>query len=541
VSPAGSEPRAANRPSTTGAGKIVTAEEAVRLVPTGATIVVDGSGGGVNEPDLLLSALEQRYLRDGEPRDLTVVHPNGLGDGNGSGIDRLAHPGLIRRVVGGHWGWSRRMQELALADAIEAYCLPQGTLSHLLREIAGGRPGVLTTVGLGTFVDPRLGGGRLNARSVEDIVHAVTLADREWLFVPAVPVDVAIIRATVADEFGNLVMDEEGLAAEWLPAAQAAKNSGGVVLAQAKYAVRADSLDPRRVRVPGVLVDAVCLAPDQQLSRLTPHHPGLTGALRTRTQASGRRRPLTLREIVARRAAHELRQGDVVNIGYGMADGIVSVLDEEGQADGVVLTLEQGHIGGRPETGSNFGLAQNPQASLDAAAQFDWYDGGGLDIACLSFAEVDAAGDVNVSRFGGRVPGVGGFMNITTGASRLVFVGSFTAGATVDCVDGTLRVCDDGAVVKFVRTVEQISFSAAQARRRGQSVTYITERAVFGLADDGLVVTELAPGVDLDRDVLARMAFRPAISRDLRRSAAALYQDGPMGLALLRPEKRSRS
>lgn len=511
--------------------RICTAAEAASLVHDGSTVLVDGSGGGVNEPGAILAAIEARFLRDAAPRDLTVLHVSGMGDGHGGGIDRFAHDGMVRRVIGGHWGWTPRMQELAIAERIEAYCLPQGTLSHLLRDIAAGRPGAISAVGLGTFVDPRHGGGRLNRTARDDVVHLVELAGWEWLFTPSVPIDVAVIRGTSADTNGNITMDAEGLLAETLAAAQAAKASGGVVLAQVRQIVEAGSLDPRLVRVPGVLVDALVADPLQRLSFATAEDPFLTGQLR-RPATSPTPMPLSVRKVIARRAAMELRSGDVINLGFGMPDGVAAVLVEEQLLDEVTLTLEQGQIGGIPASGSDFGLAANPDAVVDASSQFDWYDGGGLDVAVLSFAELDAAGNVNVSRFGGRIAGVGGFINISQGARRLVFVGTLVAGG--DYTFGgspPLRVGGAGRP-KLVDTVEQISFSAQRALDLGQEVAYVTERAVFRLTRHGVEIIEVAPGLDLDNDVLAHMSFKPAIAAELGAVDARCYRDAPMRLVL---------
>ena len=509
-----------------------TAAEAVAMIPAGATVLVDGSGGGVNEPDLLLEALEARYQTTGQPRDLTIVHPSGMGDHQGGGIDHLAHPGLIRRVIGGHWGWCDRLQALAGDEQIEAYCLPQGVISHLFRAIAAGRPGVITHVGLGTFVDPRLEGGRLNRRARDSLVEVLNLAGRDWLFYPCWPIHAALIRGSVADERGNLTMEHEGLYAETLSAAQAAKNSGGVVIAQVKQLAAAGSLDPRRVKVPGVLVDAVVVHPAQRLSVAVADDPALYGALRLPEHAMAAL-PLTERKVIARRAARELRRGDIVNLGFGMPDGVAAVLAEEGLASAVTFTVEQGHVGGIPATGSDFGLARNQQAMVDAGYQFDWYDGGGLDVAILSFAQVDADGNVNVSKFGGRIAGVGGFINIAQGARRLVFVGTLTVGRLgADFGEQGITIREDSGQPKFVSRVEQVSFSAAFARQQSQAVTYVTERAVFALAESGIVLTEVAPGVDLERDVLARLGFRPAISASLRQMDRRLFRPEPPGLTL---------
>lgn len=511
--------------------KVTTPDAAVAMIGTGATVMVDGSGGGVNEPDVLLRELAHHFAVHGGPTGLTLVHPSGLGNGNGSGTDLLADAHLVHRVIGGHWGWSPKMQALAAAGDIEAYCLPQGALSQLTRAITAHTPGVLTQVGLGTFVDPRIDGGALNERTTTPLVEVIEVRGAEWLLYHSFPIDVAIIRGSVADELGNLTMDDEGLFAETLSTAQAAKNSGGIVLAQVRSLAQSGTLDARRVKVPGVLVDAVVVNGEQRLSANVAHDPGLTGQLRV---PSGLIEPLELspRKVIARRAACELRDREIINLGFGMPDGVASVLAEERLADRVVFTLEQGHIGGVPASGTDFGLARNQYATIDAPYQFDWYDGGGHDTAVLSFAQVDGAGNVNVGRFGQRLPGVGGFVNISHGAGRVVFVGTFTAKSEMTLGDAALRITREGTVDKFVDHVDQIAFSADRARQRGQSVTYVTERSVFVLGDDGLILTEIAPGADLERDVLAHMAVRPCVSRDLQQMDACLFRQQPMQLVL---------
>ena len=503
--------------------KVCSAAEAVSRIPSGATVLVDGSGGGVNEPGHVLAALKTHFDQHASPSALTVVHPSGMGDGNGGGIDHLADARMVRKVIGGHWSWCRKMQDLAVTDQIEAWCLPQGVMSHLLRVVAGNGPGLISRVGLGTFVDPRIDGGRINKRATGEHVRLMTVEDEEFLFFRAFPIDVAIIRGSVADEDGNMTMDDEGLNAETLSAAQAAKNSGGIVIAQVKRLAERGSLDPRRVKVPGVLIDAVVVHEEQRLSFATDVDPSLTGSLRI---PGGHlpQLPMNARKVIARRAAQELREGDVVNLGFGMPDGVASILAEQGRGDMVTFTLEQGHIGGIPATGSDFGMVRNQQAMLDAGYQFDWYDGGGLDIAILSFAEVDQLGNVNVSKFGGRVAGIGGFVNISQGARRVVFVGTFKAGKQVQHFSSEgVRLETEGHARKFVSELEQISFSAVYAARRNQPVSYVTERCVFELGDEGLILTEIAPGIDLERDVLAQMDFRPIVSPDLRTMDPAIF------------------
>lgn len=511
--------------------RLCTPAEAAALVKDGSTVLVDGSGGGVNEPTAVLRALEERYLSEGDPKDLTVVHVSGMGDGHGGGIDRFAHRGMVRRVIGGHWGWTPGMQQMARDNLIEGYCLPQGTLSHLLRDIAAGRPGSLSAVGLGTFIDPRLGGGRLNTAAAAEVVRLVELDGRTWLFTPAFPIDVAVIRGTEADADGNITMDGEGLLAETLSAAQAARNSGGIVIAQVRHLVAAGSLDPRRVRVPAVLVDALVVDAGQRLSFATADDPFLTGA-RRKPATAPESMALSVRKVIARRAAMALRRGDVINLGFGMPDGVGAILAEEGRAHEVTFTVEQGHIGGVPAGGSDFGLCVNPQASLDAGHQFDWYDGGGLDVAVLSFAQVDAAGNVNVSRFGDHITGVGGFIDIAQGAKRLVFVGTLTAGGRYRIGDGPpIAIIEEGQP-KFVAEVDQISFSAARAREVGQPVIYVTERAVFRLGTDGPELVEVAAGLQVERDVVEHMGFKPPAGTDLAQIDPRCFQPGLMGLVL---------
>ena len=500
----------------------MSAADAVAMIQPGSTILVDGSGGGVNQPDGILEAIATRFETHGDLSGLTVMHPSGLGDLLGGGVDRLAHPGLVKRVIAGHWGWTPKMQELARQEAIEAYCLPQGVMSHMTREIAAGRPGVVTKVGMHTAVDPRLEGGRLNESAKCDLVEIVNLCGDEYLLYKSFPIDVTVIKGSYADERGNICMDDEGLFAEVLSGSQAAKNSGGIVIAQVPYIVEAFSIDPKHVKVPGILVDAVVVVPNTRLSAATSSDPTLTGAARAPRSTASAHEQVNERAVIARRAAAELRTGDVVNLGYGMPDGVAKALDDAGLTDEVTLTVEQGHVGGTPASGSDFGLVRNAEASMDAGYQFDFYDGGGLDVAVLSFAEIDEVGNVNVSRFGNRMPGVGGFINISQGAKRVVFVGTLTT------AKGEYSFAPDGVSVpsgkpKMVPAVEQVSFSGAEALKRGQTVLYVTERAVFELTDEGLLLIEVAPGIDPQLDVVANMAFTPVIHDDLARTDGRIY------------------
>jgi acyl CoA:acetate/3-ketoacid CoA transferase len=507
---------------------VIEADEAVRFVEDGHTLFVGGSGGGIGEPTTLLRALGERFEHTGSPRGITVWHCSGVGDRKASGLSLIAREGLLKRVVGGHWGMAPEMARLALEDRIEAYNFPQGAISQLMREIAGGRPGLSTPIGVGTFVDPRLEGGRLNAKTTEDLVRAVELGGRECLFYPAFGIDVAFIRATTADELGNLTFEEEAAFLETLAVAQATRASGGKVIAQVKYLAEAGTLHPQRVKVPGVVVDATVVDIDQQQTCLRDYEPSFSGAVRTPVAALPRME-LNARKVVARRAALEIPNGAVVNLGVGIPDGVASVAAEEGWLERFTFAIEQGHVGGVPAPGVEFGAAVNPLATVDQPYQFDFFGGGGLDVAFLGMAQVDAAGNVNVSRYGGTLSGCGGFVDITQGTQRVVFCGTFTAGGLEVEVGGDeLRVVRDGRHAKFIRLVEQVTFSGERAVELDQEVLYVTERAVFRLDAAGLELVEIAPGVDIERDVLERMEFEPVVDAP-KEMSTAIFRPELMG------------
>lgn len=507
----------------------LTADEAVDRVRPGDTVAIGGSGGGLVEPDLLLATLGRRYAETGGPGGLTLVHTTGIGDREGGGMDHLAQPGLARRIVAGNWGMAPRMSQMVIENQFEAYNFPQGVMSQLFREIAGGRPGLLTHVGLGTFCDPRLEGGRLNDVTTEELVEVVELAGREWLFYPRMDLDVCFIRGTVADENGNLSLENEAANLEMLSIAQATRNSGGLVIAQVKHVARGGSLSPRSVEVPGICVDVVVVHPEQRQTVTHDYNPAFSGQLK---QSLGQLEPFALdqRKVVARRALAEIRDGDVVNLGVGIADGVASVAAEEGWSDLFTLTVEQGLVGGVPARGVIFGVSTNPAAVLDQPYQFDFYDGGGLDITFLGFAQIDLAGNVNVSKFNKRVVGTGGFVNISQNADTVVFCGTFNAGGLQAVpAGGSLTLAAEGKHRKFLEEVEQITFSAEQARLRGQRVLYVTERAVFRLGEDGLVLAEVAPGIDPQRDVLDQLPGPVAVAEPLGTMDPALFTDAPLG------------
>jgi len=508
----------------------ITAEEAIALIKDGDTLAIGGSGGGLLEPDLLLRTLGDRYSSTGEPGDLQLIHTTGIGDRAGGGMDLLAQPGLARRIIAGNWGMAPKMSAMAAAGEFEAYNFPQGVMSQLFRDIAAGRPGTVTHVGIGTFCDPRIEGGKLNHCTTEDLVEVVTLAGRDWLLYPAIPVNVCFIRGTTADENGYISCEEEPARLEMLAIAQATHNSGGLVIAQVKYIAKAGTIDPRDVVIPGICVDVVVVNPQQRQVVTDDYNPAFSGAL-TGALSSLPPFPLDQRKVVARRALKEIRDGDVVNLGVGIADGVAAVAADERWVDHFTLTIEQGLVGGVPARGVIFGVATNPAAILDQPSQFDFYDGGGLDICFLGFAEIDLAGNVNVSKFGGTIIGTGGFVNISQNARTVVFCGTLTAGGLVATPhDGRLSIDVEGRHRKFVPTVEQITFSAAEARARGQRVLYVTERAVFELASDGIVLTEIAPGVDLNQDVLDLVGNVP-VSPELTVMDRTIFVDKPLGAA----------
>jgi propionate CoA-transferase len=496
-------------------GKCVSADEAVALIQDGDTLATCGFVG-IGFAETLALALERRFLRTQAPRDLSLVYAAGQGDGQERGLNHLGHEGLIKAVVGGHWGLVPKLQKLAVDNLIEAWNLPQGVITHLFRDIAAGKPGHLSRVGLGTFVDPRHGGGKLNARTLADRVKLMLIEGEEYLFYKAFPIDVAFVRATTADLDGNLTMEREALTLEGLSIAMATHNSGGIVIAQVQQLAERGSLHPREVKIPGVLVDCVVLAEDpshHQQTFATPYSAAFAGALRV-PASQLTPMPMSPRKVIARRAAQELRVGEVVNLGIGMPEGVAQVAAEERVIDLITLSTEPGVIGGIPAGGLDFGAAVNTQAILDQPYQFDFYDGGGLNLAVLGLAQADAEGNVNVSRFGRRLAGAGGFINISQAAKRIVFVGRFSA---------------DG-VRKFVRQVEHRTFSGQHAAARGQAVLYVTERCVLRLSPQGLVLAELAPGLDLERDVLAQMDFLPLMPTPPAAMDAALFEAAPMGL-----------
>ena len=511
--------------------KIITADTAAELIKDGVTVAF-GAMGLAGWAEEIGAAVEKRFLETGHPRDLNVVQSCSTGDRKERGITRWGHEGMLRRWMGSHIGFSAGICKLIEENKIEAYNIPQGVVINLWRDIAAGRPGMLTKVGLGTFVDPRVEGGKMNAATTEDIFKVVQFEGEEYMFYKGFPVDVALIRGTTVDENGNLTQDNDGMLMEQLQVAQAAKATGGIVIAQAEYLAKAGSLHPKRVRVPGILVDYIVIATDKRACWQTEaqyYEPAFSGDIRI-PLASIPSLPLNAEKIIARRAAMELIPHAIVNLGVGMAANVATIAAEEGVSGLVTLTTESGVIGGVPAGGLDFGQAYNPEAIIEHNAMFDFYDGGGLDIAFLGLAQSDADGNVNVSKFG-RPMGSGGFVNITQNSKKLVFTGTFTSGGFASEIrDGRLRIIKEGRFIKFLENVEQITFSGKYARLAKKNVVYVTERCVFALRPEGLTLIEIAPGANLERDILAQMAFKPLIAADLKPMPAEIFEENWGGL-----------
>lgn len=503
------------QPSSVLKPKLCTADEAAALISDGSTVA---SGGfvGAGHPEAITAAIERRFLQTGQPHGLCLVYAAGQGDGRSRGLNHLAHDRLLKRVIGGHWGLAPALGKMALEGRIEAWNFPQGVICQLLRDIAAGRPGCVSRIGMGTFIDPQYGGGRLNERSTEQLVERIELRGRPWLLYHSFPIHVGLIRATAADPFGNLMLDEEAVIGDVLPIAQAAHNHGGLVIAQVRRLLP-KALPPQQVRVPGRLVSRIVVADDSEhwQTFAEPFNAAYcsalpTGELEQPETTAGI--PDAVRRIIAERACDELRPGNLVNLGIGLPEGIAIAAAARGLLADVTLTVESGPIGGIPAGGLSFGASRYPQAIIDQPSQFDFYDGGGLDFAALGAAEVDKAGNVNVSRFGSRFAGVGGFVNISQSARRLVFCGTLTAdGLDAIIQDGQLVIRREGRIRKFVQHVQQVSFAGHEAAITSRDVLFVTERAVFRLTVDGLELIEAAPGIDIERDILQQMEFRPIV------------------------------
>ena len=510
--------------------QLISASDAARLISSNTSVLVSGSGGGHGVPEAVLEAIEARFLSEKLPRDLTLIHVVGIGDRKQKGAAHFGHEGLLKRSITSALVDSPVLSEMALANKIESYILPQGVMSQLMRDIAGGRPGLISRTGLHTFIDPRHGGGRQNESSKDELIELLTLDGQEWLRFKPIKFDIAILRGTTADEDGNISMEQEAIPGEMLSMAQATRRNGGIVIVQVKRLAQRGVLPPRAVKIPGIVVDYVVVDPAQRQTYATDYSPSYAGELRVPLNAV-KPLPFDHRKIVARRAAMEFVPGAICNLGAGISTGIATVAAEENIVDTVVLTNEQGFIGGAPLTGPDSGTAQNYDVVVDQPYQFDFYDGGGLDLAFLSFVEVDPTGSVNISRFADKIVGIGGFINISQNAKHVIFSGTFTAGGLeVACVDGGLRIVKEGRHKKFVSHIEHVSYSAPFAAKEGRTSVFITERAVLRTVDGSLELTEIAPGIDLEKDVLQHMGFRPRIAPDLKRMDKRLFAPAVMNI-----------
>ena len=511
--------------------KVLTADEAIALIRDNDVVATTGFVQSCI-PEALHAALEKRFVESGGPGGLTLIMCAGAGDSKGLGTGRLHHEGLLRRVIAANFGRMPKVAQAAQDNKIQGYNLPQGIISKLYRTCASGQPGLFSKVGLHTYVDPRLGGGKVNDATTEDLVKLVEVEGREWLFYKATPIDVALIRATSADPSGNLSMEKECLTLDGLAQAMAAHNNGGIVIAQVERIVEPGSIKPKDVKIPGILVDCVVVADPPEMHRMNYgviYDPALSGEVRVPVEGMPKMQ-LDARKIIARRAAYELPPNGVINLGVGAPDGVAAVANEEKVTPYIVMTTEAGAVGGVLASGSSFGSSANAHSILDQNQMFDFYHGGGLDLTCLGMAECDAQGNVNTSRFGGRLNGCGGFIDISQNARAVVFVGTFTAGGLdVAIENGNVTIRKEGKVRKFIQNVEQITFSGTFAAERSQPVIYVTERCVFQLTPGGLELIEVAPGIDIERDILAQMDFEPAICKPVPMNPR-IFIDEPMEL-----------
>lgn len=511
--------------------KILKAQEAVKQIPDGAIVASSGFVGSAI-PESLITAMEKQFLETGSPKGITYFYVSSQGNRDGRGGDHVAHKGMTKRVIAGHYNTAPALGKCILNNEIEGYNLPQGTLSQLCRDIAAGKPGTITHVGLNTFVDPRNGGGKLNAITREDMVEVIEVLGQEKLLYKAFPINVAFIRGSYADEAGNVSMEREVGIHEATALAQAAKNSGGKVFVQVEKIVKSGTLDPKLVKIPRIYVDAVIVSKPEEHQQCYDfeYDPSLTGELKIPVN-NFEELPLTIKKVIGRRAAMELRENTVVNLGIGIPEYISAVANEEGIGDYMTLTVEAGPIGGVPVGASRFGASINPECIISQHEQFDFYDGGGIDFAFLGLAQTDQYGNINVSRFGTRLAGCGGFINITQNAKRVFFCGTFTAGGLKAVVEnGSIKILEEGKEKKFMNEVEQITFSGGYAAKNRQPVMYITERAVFELRDDGVYLTEIAPGIDLQKQILDLMDFVPKMKGMPKLMDERIFNKGLMGL-----------
>jgi propionate CoA-transferase len=514
--------------------KTINIENAVDLIQDGMCVVIEGFVGAAHAEEISV-AVEKNFLEKGSPRELTLMHAAGIGDSKSRGANHWAHEGLLKRVIGGHYALAPKIQQLVLENKVEAYNLPQGVISQMFRDIASKKPATITTVGLKTFVDPRVEGGKISEKTTTDIVEVIQIDEKEYLKYNPQKIDIAIIRGTYADKKGNMTMEKEGCVLNALAIAQATKACGGKVIIQVEKLVDGGRLDARLVKVPGIYVDAIVVNEDAKHHMMTcniQHDPAYTGEMRI-PLSSVKRLPLTERKIIARRAAMELIPNGVINLGIGVPEAVGFVASEEGLSDCLTLTIESGPIGGVPASGLDFGCAINMECMIDQASQFDFYDGGGIDVAFLGLAQCDEKGNINVSKFGPKIAGCGGFINITQNAKKLIYCGTFSASGLDIVVDnGKLIIRNEGRVQKFIKEVEQITFSGDYALECGQPVLYITERCVFELRKEGLTLVEIAPGIDLQKDILDLMEFQPILSDNILKMDERIFKEELMKLVI---------
>jgi propionate CoA-transferase len=512
----------------------MTAKEAAQMIPDGATLGTNGFGGAAF-PEEVAQEIENRFLETGKPNDLTLFFCAAQGNNQTKGLQHFAHEGLVRRTIGGHYGLANKIGKMVSQNQLEAYNFPQGVMTGLLRQTAAHQPGVLTSVGLGTFADPRLEGGKMNDRTkkAEDLVRLIQLDGREYLFFKSIPINYAIIAGTYADEDGNISFEREGVKAESLAMAMACKNSGGKVIVQVQHIVQNGSLHTRDVEIPGALVDTVVIASDMKYCMqdfAVQYNPGFSGEHRMNL-AEFKPAELNNKKVIARRAAFELQKNSIVNLGLGIPEYISAVAAEEGITDRFTLTVEDGIFGGNPQSGLNFGLSLNPACMVTMPSMFDFYDGGGLDQAFLGFAEGDMHGNVNVSKFGSHLAGCGGFIDITQNTKQVYFCGTFTTGGLKTKIGGgKMQILQEGTINKFTNQIQQITFSAKTAVENDLPVLYITERAVFRLTKDGIMLCEAAPGIDVEKDIFAHMPQKPLVAPDFKWMDERIFRDEKMGL-----------
>ena len=505
--------------------KIITAEEAIAKIPTGAAVCIGGGGAGHAVPDKILEQIGVSFLKTGSPRRLTIIHPCGIGDNENRGLNHIAHEGLVHRVIGGFWGNAPKMVKLVQSEKLEGYNFPQGVLSQLMRAAAAGAPGVITTTGLFTFVDPRVEGGKLNKRTTEDLVDVILINHKKYLLYKTIPISVAIIRGSSIDKHGNLTMENEVATFSMLSIAQAAKANKGIVIAQVQNVKENEAAAPERVKVPGSFIDFIVVDPDQGMTFLTQYDKSMIDSEAASTETLS---VDGIKKVIARRAAMEISPGMYLNVGYGMADGVPVVARNEGMLEKITFLIEQGAVGGIPTTGLNFGAMYNPKAIIDDNYQFDFFHGRGLDIAFLGFAQIDQQGNINSSKFGSKLTGCGGFIDISQNARRVVFCGAFAVKAVIHLEDNAVQIVDPGVRSKFIKHVEQITFSGNYALDQRQPVLIVTERAVFELVQGNLVLKEAAPGVDVKKHILAMMEFQPIVPPFVKLMSQKCFTETPL-------------